>query len=678
MSGSAHTTKVERDHVLVCISASPSNPYIIRTASKMASAFGAEFTAVYVQTPSSESASEEDKNRLADNLRIAKEEGADCVTLYGEDVAYQIAEFSRVSGVTKIVLGRSIVSNRHFWNKPPLTEQLIKLIPSADIHIIPDTKGESQKQPLLRFSLTQFLVYPKDLLIMVIIIAAVTLIGRLFGYYGLDESTIMAVYILGVLLVALFTRGYTTSVISSFISVLAFNFFFTDPKMSLHAYDNRYTLVFSIMLIISILTGALAAKMKDHAKVSAQSAFKAKVLYETNQLLQKARDEEEILNFTATQLMKLLDRKIVIYPALEGKIDKGLLYSPDDKGDPKGKAYPREDGTVSGDSDDALFSPSEREAAQWVFQNHHRAGKKTDRYSDAKCLYLSIRSHTHVFGVVGIAIDNKDLDYFENSILLSIIGECALALENLRNEREKEQTAIRAKNEQMRANFLRTFSHDLRTPLTSISGNATNLMTNYDKLDADTLHQIFSDIYDDSQWLISLVENLLSVTRIEDGRMHLQLSTQLLEDVIDEAVRYINRRKKGHEITVSYENEMLLVRIDAKLIIQVLVNLLDNAIKHTAPDSAIHISARKEPGFVRVCVADTGEGIPDENKPKVFDMFYTCGKSLSDSRKSLGLGLYLCRSIISAHGGEISVSDNTPQGSIFSFTIPSDEVTINE
>ncbi|MBO4927448.1 MAG: sensor histidine kinase KdpD [Clostridiales bacterium] len=627
----------------------------------MASAFGAEFTAVYVQTPLSEKDSEEDKNRLQENLRIAKEEGADCVTLYGEDVASQIAEFSRVSGVTKIVLGRSIVSHRHFWNKPPLTEQLIEMIPSADIHIIPDTRSEDKRKRLLRFSLKQFLVYPKDLLIMVLVIGMATLIGLLFGVYGIDESTIMAIYVLGVLLIALFTRGYTTSIISSFFSVLAFNFFFTEPKMSLHAYDSRYTVAFTIMLIISIVTGALAAKMKDHAKESARSAYKTKVLFETNQLLQKAKDEEEILNFTATQLMKLLDRDIVIYPSKDGTIDKGLLYSP----------HPDH-------SDDALFSSSEREAAQWVFTNHHRAGKMTDRFSDARCLYLSIRMHTHVFGVVGVAIPDKPLDYFENSILLSIVGECALALENLRNEHEKEQTEIRAKNEQLRANFLRTFSHDLRTPLTSISGNAGNLLTNYDKLDPDTLQQMFSDIYDDSQWLISLVENLLSVTRIEDGRMHLNLSTQLLEDVIEEAVRYINRRKKDHEISVEYEDDMLLVKIDAKLIIQVLVNLLDNAIKYTDSGSKIRITAKKQGNFVLVSVADNGKGIPDDIKPKVFDMFFTGSRSISDSRKSLGLGLFLCRSIITAHGGEISVSDNTPQGSIFSFTIPSDEVTINE
>jgi len=649
------------EHVLVCVSPSPSSPYIIRTAAKMASAFGAEFTALYVQTPTDESMSEQDRTRLNENIKLAEEQGADLVTVYGEDIASQIAEFVRVSGVTKIVLGRSNVSRRHFWNKPPLTEKLTDLVPSADIHIIPDVSLDKHRPQLGMFSIRQFIVYPKDLLIMVGIIALVTAIGRIFGYYGIDESTIMAIYILGVLIVALTTRGYTTSVICSFTSVLAFNFFFTEPKMSLHAYDSRYTVAFSIMLIISILTGALATKLKYHAKVSAQSAFKTKVLFDTNQMLQKAKSEEDIMNVTASQLMKLLDRDIVIYPEVNGGIDKGLLYTTSDD--------------AAGGS---LFAPKEREAASWVFENHHRAGKLTDRFSDAQCLYLAIRIHVHVYGVVGIRITNRALDYFENSMLLSILGECALAIENLRNEQEKERSAILAKNEQMRANFLRTFSHDLRTPLTSISGYASTLLSNYDKLDDETRKQIFSDIYDDSQWLINLVENLLSVTRIEEGRMQLNSSVQLMEEVIDEAIRYIVRRKTSHEIPVHYEDDMLLSKVDPKLIMQVIVNLVDNAIKYTPEGSHIRITAKKQDGFVQVSVADDGPGIPDEIKPRIFEMFFTGNTSLVDSRRSLGLGLFLCKSIVTAHGGDLTVTDNEPHGSIFTFAIPSGEVIINE
>ena len=272
----------------------------------------------------------------------------------------------------------------------------------------------------------------------------------------------------------------------------------------------------------------------------------------------------------------------------------------------------------------------------------------------------------------------KPLDSFENSVALSILGECALAVENIRNAKEKEEAAVLAKNEQLRANLLRAISHDLRTPLTSISGNAANLLSDYDRLDDQTRKQMFTDILEDSQWLISLVENLLSVTRIEEGRMNLQMLPQLIEEVMEEALRHIRRKNLDHEISVEYRDELMLAKMDAKLIIQVIINIVDNAIKYTPPGSSIKITAEKREGAVSVSIADTGPGIPDDRKQRVFDMFYTGDNKVADNRRSLGLGLSLCRSIINAHGGEITLTDNQPHGCIFTFTLPAEEVILNE
>lgn len=186
-----------------------------------------------------------------------------------------------------------------------------------------------------------------------------------------------------------------------------------------------------------------------------------------------------------------------------------------------------------------------------------------------------------MFGVVGIDLSEKPLDAFENSVLLSILGEGALAIENRRNALEKEQAALQARNEELRANLLRTISHDLRTPLTSISGNASNLLSNGETLDTETRNKICTDIFDDAQWLIGLVENLLSITRIEDGRMNLQISPQLMDEMIEEALHHVNRKSCEHTITTQYGDEILLVNVDARLIMQVIVNLVDNAIKYT-------------------------------------------------------------------------------------------------
>lgn len=244
--------------------------------------------------------------------------------------------------------------------------------------------------------------------------------------------------------------------------------------------------------------------------------------------------------------------------------------------------------------------------------------------------------------------------------------------------RESAQAAMQIEKEQLRADLLRSISHDLRTPLTSISGNASNLLSNENEFSQETRMQIYGDIYDDSMWLIKLVENLLSVTRIEDGRMDLRMSAELMDEVIAEAMRHTDRNRDGRKIEVSSDEEFILGKMDARLIVQVVINLVDNAVKYTPEGAQIRIYTGKKDGMVVVSVSDTGPGIPDEQKSKVFDMFYTGTNRAADGRRSLGLGLGLCRSIIRAHGGEIWVSDNKPQGAVFTFTLPAEEVTLHE
>lgn len=275
-------------------------------------------------------------------------------------------------------------------------------------------------------------------------------------------------------------------------------------------------------------------------------------------------------------------------------------------------------------------------------------------------------------------MDSGKPEEFESSILLSILGECALALENMRNAREKEAAAQMAKNEQIRANLLRSISHDLRTPLTSISGNASNLMSDGDGFDPQTKQRIYTDIFDDSMWLTGLVENLLAVSKIEEGGLHLNITSEVMEDVIAEALKHIDRRASEHTITVIEPKELLLAKMDARLVVQVLINLLDNAIKHTPPGSEIFISTERSEQQIFVKVSDNGEGIDNREKPFIFDKFHSGANSIADSRRSLGLGLFLCRSIITTLGGTIFVEDNVPHGAVFTFTLPAGEVHLHE
>ena len=649
------------EHILVCLSSAPSNEKIIRTAARMAGAFRCGFTALFVETKAFQWMNARDKQRLQGNMRLAQQLGASIETVYGDDVAYQIAEFSRLSGVTKIVLGRSGIPHRLLLRKPSLTERLIELTPELDIHIIPDNGVNRLLDTKHREVMHMPSISVLDLLKSAGILILVTLIGLLFYNFGFTEANIITLYILGVMLISVYTRSSICSFVASIASVLTFNFLFTVPRFTLQAYDSEYPITFLVMFLASLLTGSLASKLKSHAKRSAQVAWRTKLLFETSQHLQRAHTQEEIISVTAKQLLKIFQRDIVVYSLDEKGLLEPEIFLVDEAASPQ-----------------RYTTAKEREVAQWVLSNNKRAGAGTETLPDARCTYLSIRTGERVYGVVGIATSDKPLDSFESSILLSVLGECALALENQKNVEEKEAAAVIAKNEQLRANLLRSISHDLRTPLTSISGNASNLLSNGPLFDAKTKEQMYADIYDDAMWLINLVENLLSVSRLEQGRMNLHMTTELIDEVVAEALRHINRKRVEYHFHVQSSDDYLLAQMDAKLIVQVLINILDNAMKYTPPGSDIEIGWKQEGKFIYISVADNGPGIPDQAKPHIFDMFYSASNQIADSRRSMGLGLALCKSIVNAHGGEIMVSDHKPHGSIFTFSVPAGEVELHE
>ena len=650
------SNKYSDEHILVCLSAAPSNKKIINMAAKMANAFPSRFTALYVRTGTK--SEDLDKEKLEEHIRYAEKMGAEIVMTHGVNIPVQIAEYARLSNVTQIVIGQSNARRNYFFSKATLTEKLIEIVPDIDIHIIPDAMKTRiyQKRPYVWYVEKPSV---KDYFLTIFIFVICTLIGLLFQKFHFTDTNIVTIYILGVLLTSILTNGYLCSVAGSFLSVFLFCFFLTEPRMSFQTYAVGYPVTFFIMLISSVLTGALAAKLKMHAKLSAQLAFRTQVLFDTDRLMQKAKGETEILDVTCTQLLRLLNRSITAYVVENGALSEGKLFS--------GKKENTED----------FLIPEEQQIARWVYENRQRAGASTHYFPQAKCIYLAIRSGNNVYGVIGIPLQKETLDSFEYSILLSVINECALAMENAKNALEKEKNAVMAKNEQLRADLLRAISHDLRTPLCSISGNADMLLGNSDRLDEATKHQIYSDIYDDSEWLIGVVENLLSITRLNDGRLKFKFTDQLLDEVIAESLRHISRKHDDYKIVTDCE-ELVLARMDVRLIMQVLVNLVDNAIKYTPPGSVICIRGTKTDGKAQISVEDNGPGIPEEMKSHIFEMFYTGKTTVADSHRSLGLGLALCHSIIEAHEGTLVLTDHDPHGCNFTFTLPLSEVTLNE
>lgn len=316
------------EHILICLSSAPSNAKVIRTAARMAEAFHSGFTALFVQTPETKELSGENLKRLRGNLRLAEQLGAQIATVYGADPAEQIAEYARVSGVTKIVMGRINHKQNLLTGKKSLADRLIELT-DLDIYIIPDHQPLYKKR-MGRIRMSSPRLSWKDTAIMLLSLAVATVVG--FGFFGagFSESNIITVYILGVLLTAVWTGSHVYGAIASLLSVAAFNYFFTVPRFSFQAYDPSYPVTFLIMLCSSMIASTLASRVKAQARLAAEKSYYTELLLESSQKLQKGRTEWDCLHIAAEQLNRMFDRPI-LYALNEGEGTLHFRIEPEDE-----------------------------------------------------------------------------------------------------------------------------------------------------------------------------------------------------------------------------------------------------------------------------------------------------------------------------------------------------------
>ena len=629
------------EKILACISSSPSNPKILHAAADMAGD-GTELIALFVETPQFPRLSDKDRQRLQENIQTAEQLGARIQTVSGDDVAFQVAEYARLSGIRKIVLGQSDFRLSLIPSQASLPDRLAEYLPDAEIHVIPDRK-RSLYYPSRREIVSRRRI-GMDIFVTMAMLTAATLLGMVLFGSNLSTSSIMMVYLLGVLLVAVITSHRVYSMAASVASLFLFNFFFVQPRYSLAVYEPGYPVSFLVMFLTALIAGNLANRLKQTAFQAARTSFRAQIISDTDQLLAKAESREEILRVCAEQSAKLLGRSVVLYEVTEDATVATLRY-----------AIPENPGLL-------------KDGGEFL------TGNLLHGQAENGCFPIHVQEK--LYGILRIVEQDPPPELPVQNTLASVLGECALALENEKNAREKEAAAILAENERLRANLLRSVSHDLRTPLMSISGNAGALMVNDKRFSDETRRRLYADIYEDSLWLTDLVENLLASTRLEVDSARLQLSGELIEDIFAEAVAHVHA-DSGHTINIEPLPELLMVRADSRLIVQVLVNLIGNALKYTPPGSTVLLSAKRQDTDAVLSVADDGPGISPEEKEKVFEMFYVGNNPASTGRKSLGLGLALCRTIVNAHGGRIWVEDNSPHGAVVSFTLPLEEVSEN-
>ena len=485
-----------------------------------------------------------------------------------------------------------------------------------------------------------------DISLTVLILTASTSLGVLFRMLDFHETNVVVVFIFSVLLISRVTRGYAYGICSSVISLLLFNWFFTKPYYTLKVNDMTYFITFAIMTFTSIMTSALTTKEKQAAADAYEREYESNALYQMTNYLTDAEDAAAIAEITVKTSSDVLNCNTACICFDENGIPE------------KTPIQHKSDGTIV-----------RRELSET-----EELPKNAELMSgDVEILehdyQYPIYGKSMILAVLRIPRDIcSTMSASQTRMLHSIIESAALALERLRSLQAQAKSREEATQERYRSNLLRAISHDIRTPLSGIMGTSEMLM---DKLkEEDTNYILAQDIYQDAEWLHNLVENILNLTKLRDGKLVLNKQPEAMEEVIGAALMVMEKRIPDRIIDVDIPEDVIMVPMDAKLISQVLVNLLDNASKHTPKDREILISVQTDDKIASVSVADRGTGIPEQDLPHIFQMFYTTRSNDPDSRHGVGLGLAICQSIIEAHEGSISVQNRSGGGAVFTFTLP--------
>ena len=488
----------------------------------------------------------------------------------------------------------------------------------------------------------------RSLGLLVASLGAATLISLGFRSLGYGVANYIMAYNLGVVLVAYFTEGYAYCLIASLLSMLTFNYFFTEPYYTLLTYSPDYPVTFISMLLSAIIASTLTSSVKRESRRAESRERAVRILYQHEKNLLSANSKPMLLKVAAKDVSELLGADVLIVAAdLNGQLTMRHVVG-----------------------EDVFGGNMETRATQETFASALPSGAGNELYPNCRAQYLPIVGSSGVLGVIGIASPLRtSLADSQKPLLDALVGQVALAMEREHLFEKQQHAQLEMERERLRGDLLRSVSHDLRTPLTGIMGSVATLIDSYDALDDGTRKELLTDVYTEAEWLSALVENVLSLTRLESQRVQLRKRPEVVEEVVAAALQRVKRRIGNREVSVSLPSELLMVPMDATLIEQVLVNLLDNAVQHTPESAPMELSVYRQQGQAVFQVLDHGPGLSPEALTHVFDRFYSRAIA-SESHPGAGLGLSICRSIVAAHGGAISAANAPEGGAIFRFTLP--------
>lgn len=648
-SDASHSSVVSNDHIAVFLSPDPASRKAIEAARDEARLLNAEFSAFYFETLDSSSYNAEEKRLLDDLSALATAMGAHFEVIYGTDLVYLVREYCNTHHITHLFLTRPEISDSSLL-RFSLAAELTRRLRDVKITSVPGSRSDQLR--LMRPKRHKLAQPLRNLIIVLGTLFLATLVCGVLDAAGMDDAVLVPIYLLGVLICSIYTDEFIWSIVAATLAVLTFDFLFVKPLFSLMIATRSQLFIFVITYITSVLGGLIGSQLRRQTRQAQLSSWRTKVLIETTHILQNETDPKDIISTVCQKLVEISARNVVFYP---------------EEGDELGEVmvFPASSTPINGQ-----LLKDEYPTVLYTRDTLSNSGATTTHYSEATYIYMPWQYHDDLFGVIGIKISGQPLGALELMILSSIISEGALSLEHRLHEEQLARIRQQADSELLRSNLLRALSHDIRTPLTAIIGNISNLRVSSEQTTYEEKMELLDRISDDSLTLFNMVENLLTAARFDNNGVPVRKQPEAVDDVIEAGLDLARKTNKSHPITTQLCDELLMCDMDASLITQVISNMVLNAIHHTPDGTPITIRTRKLDGQALIEVIDTGPGVPDEIKPRIFDIFFTGYAGVIDSTHYLGLGLYLCKTIIDAHEGTISVSDNQPKGSIFSFSLP--------
>jgi two-component system sensor histidine kinase KdpD len=629
------------ERLLVCISPSPLAEKLIRTTRRLADELNAEWIAAYVDIASRPENNPANRERIGRTLQLAEELGAKSITLAGRSIHEVVLDYARKNNITKVVIGKPLKPRWQEIITGSIVDQLIYASGDIDVYVI-SAQAELSKsiipsdwqphRPIGRYLLSVGLVALSTLL-------GITVRGNL------EPANLVMLYLASVVISAIFL-GRGPSLLAAITSVLAFDFFLVPPYLTFAVSDTQYIITFVVLFVISLVISSLTARVREQAEAAIRRESQTSALYNLGRELTSATDLKHITEIIIAHISQAFDRDVAIFLP-ENKRILTFASSPN-------------------------YEPDENElaVAAWAFEHDEPAGRGTDTLPAVPLRCQPLKTANNIIGVLGIRPkDSRNyLTPEQRQTLAAFANQAALAIERARLAEQAQQAELLHATEKLQTALLNSISHDLRTPLVAITGALTSLDEQAENLNDEYRRSLVGTAREEADRLNRLVGNLLSMTRIESGAIKLHREPGDIQDVIGTTLEQLGKRVADHEIKVNVPEDFPLVPMDFTLIVQVVVNLLENAVKYSPKHSLIEVSAKLTDANARIEIADRGVGIPSDDLTRVFDKFYRVQRP--ESVSGTGLGLSISKGIVETHRGNIYARVRDGGGTIVSVELP--------